>query len=397
MKTSYIFSALLFSTSTAAAGGLAVGEQNAVSAGTGGAGAARDGDPGAAWHDPAALADDGGWRVGISLALARPSLEARSTDGSWSTENEAAWSTPPHIDASYAQGRWAAGISLGVPFGGGVQWPATWPGATQSVRTQLMVLRAAPFAAWSFGKLRVAAGVHFDRGRLQIQRNLDFIDTQGDVRLDLAGNGVGVDASMYLQARPDLGIGLVYRGRSTIDFEGNANFTAPDAFASKTPDQTAATSMTMPDVVVLGAHYTRGAYAAVLDLEWANWSVNRRTTVNFTNASTPQAVQENQWHDTVAVRTGGEWTRDKLVVRGGGYYDPSPVPSAHLTPSSPDASRLGLTVGASYRVAPAWTADLFAERMWLLRRETTSTDTMSATYGGTAIVLGAGVRWTPAR
>jgi long-chain fatty acid transport protein len=397
MKTAFLFSALLFSVSTATAGGLAVGEQNAVSAGTGGAGAARDGDPGAAWHDPAALADDGGWRVGISLALARPSLEARATDDSWSTENEAAWSTPPHIDASYAQGRWAAGIALGVPFGGGVEWPAMWPGATQAVRTQLMVLRAAPFAAWSFGKLRVSAGVHFDRGRLQIQRNLDFIDTQGDVRLDLAGNGAGVDAAMYWQARPDLGVGLVYRGRSTLDFTGNANFTAPDAFSDKTPDQTAATSMTMPDVVVLGTHYTRGAYTAVLDLEWANWSVNRRTTVSFTNATTPQAVQENQWHDTVAVRAGGEWTRDKLVVRGGGYYDPSPVPAAHLTPSSPDASRLGLTAGASYRLAPAWTADLFAERMWLLRRETTSTDTMSATYGGTAIVLGAGVRWTPAR
>ncbi|MBA3459942.1 MAG: outer membrane protein transport protein [Deltaproteobacteria bacterium] len=399
MKTSYLWPTLLFSTftGTAAAGGLAVGEQNAVSAGTGGAGAARDGDPGAAWHVPAALADDGGWRVGISLALARPSLEARATDGSWSTENESAWSTPPHIDASYAQGRWAAGISLGVPFGGGVQWPAMWPGATQSVRTQLMVLRAAPFAAWSFGKLRVSAGVHFDRGRLQIQRNLDFIDTQGDVRLDLAGNGMGVDAALYWQARRDLGVGLVYRGRSTLDFHGNANFTAPDAFASKTPDQTASTSMTMPDVVVLGAQYTRGAYAAVLDLEWSNWSLNRRTTVNFTNASTPQAVQENQWHDTVALRAGGEWTRDKLVVRGGGYYDPSPVPAAHLTPSSPDASRVGLTAGASYRIAPAWSADLFAERMWLLRRETTSTDTMSATYGGTAIVLGAGVRWTPAR
>jgi hypothetical protein len=34
--------------------------------------------------------------------------------------------------------------------------------------------------------------------------------------------------------------------------------------------------------------------------------------------------------------------------------------------------------------------------MWLLRRETTSVDTMPASYGGTAIVLGAGVRWTPA-
>ena len=394
MKTTI---AILLLSSPALAGGLAVGEQNAVSAATGGAGAARDDDPGAAWHDPAALADDGGWRVGISLALARPSLEARATDGSWSTDNEAAWSTPPHIDASYAHGRWAAGVAIGVPFGGGVQWPATWPGATQAVQTQLMVLRAAPFAAWSFGKLRVGGGVHLDAARLQIQRNLDFIDTQGDVRLDLAGQGIGVDASLYYQARQDLGLGLAFRSRTSITFDGNANFTAPDAFSEKTPDQTAQTAMTMPDTLVLGAHYTRGAYAVVGDLEYANWSVNRRTTVHFTNASTPEAVQENGWHDTVTVRAGGEFTRDKLVARAGAYYDPSPVPSEHLTPSSPDASRLGVTMGASYKIASAWTADMFLERMWLLRRETTSTDTMSATYGGTAIVLGAGVRWTPAR
>ena len=393
-RPTFVALGILLATATVSAGGLAVGEQNAVSAGTGGAGAARDGDPGAAWHDPAALADGGGWRVGLSLALAHPDLQARAMDGSWTADTNSAWSTPPHLDASYAQGRWAAGIALGVPFGGGVQWPATWPGAVEAVQTQLMVLRAAPFAAWSFGKLRVSAGVHLDAGRLQIQRNLDFIDTPGDVRLDLAGRGAGVDAAIYVQARPDLGVGLVYRGRTTIDFDGNANFTAPDAFSEKTPDQTAKTSMTMPDVLVLGAHYTRGSYAAVLDLEWANWSLNKRTTVSFANQSTPEAVQVNDWHDTVAVRAGGEWTRDRLVIRAGGYYDPTPVPTAHLTPSSPDASRVGLTAGASYRIAPAWSADLFAERMWLLRRETTSTDTMPASYGGTALVLGAGVRWT---
>lgn len=384
-------------TRAASAGGLAVGEQNAVSAATGGAGAARTDDAGAAWHDPAALADAGGWRVGLSLAFARPALEARAPDGAWTAQTDATWSTPPHLDASFARGPWAAGLAVGVPFGGGVTWPKTWPGAVEAVQTQLLVLRTAPFVAWRFGALRVAAGFHVDAARLQIQRNLDFIDTQGDVRLDLTSRGAGVDASMYWQARPDLGVGLVYRGRTRLAFDGNANFTAPDAFSEKTPDQTARTEMTMPDVVVLGAHGQRGAYAAMLDLEYARWSVNRRTTVTFANAATPEAVQDNAWHDTVTVRAGGEWTHQRLVVRGGGYVDPTPVPADHLSPSSPDGTRLGLTVGAGYRVAPAWTADLFAERMWLLRRDTTSPETMAASYGGTALVLGAGVRFTPGR
>jgi long-chain fatty acid transport protein len=391
-----IFAAVLVS-SSAYAGGLAVGEQNAVSAATGGAGAARDDDAGAAWHIPAALADDGGVRVGISLAFAHPSLEARGDD--WSADTESKWATPPHLDASFAKERFAGGIAIGVPFGGGVTWPTTWPGATQAVRTELMVIRFAPFAAYSFGsrgKLRFAAGVHFDAGRLQIARNLDFIDMQGDVRLDLAGHGFGVDASAYYTPRADLGIGLAFRSRTTLDFAGNANFTAPDAFSEKTPDQTAQTSMTMPDQLVVGARWRRDALALLGDVEYTRWSVNQRTTVDFANDATPNAIQDNGWHDTVTVRAGAEWHHTpKLTARAGAYFDPSPVPAEHLTPSSPDSTRIAATAGASYRLAAAWTADIFGEHMWLLRRDTTSVDTMPASYGGTALVLGAGVRWTP--
>lgn len=390
-----ILFSLLVATSTASAGGLAVGQQNAVSGGTGGAGAARDDDPGAAWHAPAALADHGGVRVGLSLALARPALEARGDD--WTASTESKWSTPPHLDASYARDRWAAGIAIGVPFGGGVTWPSTWPGATQAVRSELLVLRFAPFAAYRVGPVRLSAGMHFDAARLQIERNLDFIDIQGDVQLDLAGQGVGADFSAYYAPREDLGFGLTYRSLTTINFDGNANFTAPDAFSEKTPDQTATTSMTMPDQLVLGARYRRGPLTSLLDLEYTRWSLNERTTVDFANEATPNAIQENQWHDTYAVRTGVEWKHTpKLVARAGGYYDPSPVPAEHLTPSSPDSTRIAATAGASYRLSSAWTADVFGEHMWITRRDTTSVDTMPASYGGTALVIGAGVRWTPA-
>lgn len=392
-----ILFALLLASSSAHAGGLAIAQQNAVSGGTGGAGAGRDDDPGAAWHNPAALADGGGWRVGFSLALAHPSVQARAADGTWTTDTESKWSTPPHLDASFAHDRWAAGIAVGVPFGGGVTWPSTWPGATQAVRSDLLVLRMAPFAAVRVGPLRFSGGVHFDAARLQIQRNLDFIDMQGDVRLDLAAQGVGVNASAYYAPRADIGIGLTYRSRTKLDFDGNANFTTPDAFTEKTPDQTASTTMTMPDQIVLGARWRRGPLTALLDIEYTRWSVNERTVVDFTHDATPNAIQENHWHDTQAVRTGVEWRHTpKLVARAGGYFDPSPVPAQHLTPSSPDSHRVAATAGASYRFAPAWNADVFGEHLWILRRETTSVDTMPASYGGRAVFVGVGIRWTPA-
>jgi long-chain fatty acid transport protein len=386
---------LLLVSSPAFAGGTEVSEQNAVSAGTGGAGAARDNDAGAAWHIPAALADGGGTRIGLSLSLAHPSLEAEGAAG-WSAESENAWATPPHIDASYAQGRFAAGVALGVPFGGGVTWPSTWEASSEAISTQLMVLRAAPFAAYSLGKLRIAAGMHFDAGRLQVERGLDFIDMQGTVKLDLAGRGLGVDASAFYAAREDLGIGLAFRSRTHLTFDGNANFTTPDAFSEKTPDQTAQTRMTLPDQLVLGTRWSRDGLAILGDITWTNWSVNQRTDVDFEMDQTPTATQMNEWHDTISMRAGAELQATKqLVARFGGYFDPSPVPAEHLTPTAPDASRVALTAGASYKFSPAWSADAFAEHMWLLRRDTTSVDTMPASYGGTALVVGAGVRWTP--
>lgn len=379
--------------SSAFAGGTEVSEQNAVSAATGGAGAARDNDPGAAWHNPSALADGGGIRIGFTLAAAHPTLEAQGSG--WSTESNNAWATPPHIDASFARGKLAAGLSLGVPFGGGVTWPAAWEGSSEALRTELMVIRAAPFVAYNLGKLRVGGGLHFDAGRLQIDKGLDFIDMEGLVRLDLAGQGMGFDASAFYAARPDLGIGLAFRSRTSITFDGNANFTTPDAFSEKTPDQTAKTEMTLPDVAVLGARWQRGELAILGDVQYTRWSVNKETVVDFAEDATPNVIQPNDWHDTFAFRAGAEFTSGKLTSRAGVYYDPSPVPVEHLTPTAPDSSRVAMTAGASYQLAAAWAADAFAEHMWITRRETTSVDTMPASYGGTALVLGAGLRYTP--
>lgn len=375
--------------------GFAVAQQNAVSSGTGGAGAARAEDPGAAWHVPAALADGGGWRAGASLTLAHPALEARAMDGSWTTESDGGWATPPHLDVSLAQGRWAVGLALGVPFGSGISWPADWPGRHEIVRTDLQVFRAAPFVAWRFGAVRVSAGLHLDAGRLRIGRQLDFIDSEGDVAIDADARGVGVDASIYWQARPDLGLGLTYRGRTALGFDGGADFSAPDAFSAKAADQAVHVDMTLPGAVVVGARWQLGRYASLVDVELTRWSVNQRLVVDFASDATPDAVQQNDWHDAVAVRAGGEWTSGRLTLRHGGYIDLSPAPAERLGPSSPDSTRLGVSAGASWRVGKAWSVDAFTERMWILRRESGNADALAASYGGTATILGVGVRWTP--
>ena len=49
-----------------------------------------------------------------------------------------------------------------------------------------------------------------------------------------------------------------------------------------------------------------------------------------------------------------------------------------LTPGEGGEAHYTCVTGASYRVAAGLRADLFAERIWLLRRDTTNTETMPA-------------------
>jgi long-chain fatty acid transport protein len=376
------------------AAGFAVSEQTATASGTAGAGVAREDDAGLAWYNPAALADAGGWRVGFGLTLARPSVSASATDGSWSSDAERTWATPPHLDASWAAGPFALGVAVGVPFGSGVSWPADWPGRHEITRSELQDFRVAPFVAWRFGALRVAGGVHVDAARLRVGRKLDFIDVDGDVAIDMDGRGLGFDASAFWQASADLDVGLVYRSRTPIAFSGGANFTTPDAFSEKTADQEAKADITLPDEIVLGARWQHGRWAALADVELTTWSSYDTLVIDFHNDVTPDVVQDNGWKTTLALRGGGELRPSaKLTLRAGAYYDPTPAPDDKLAPSSPDSSRTGVTAGATYALSKAWSVDAFYESMWLMRRESSSMESLAASYSGTAQILGFGMRW----
>ncbi|MBA2543785.1 MAG: outer membrane protein transport protein, partial [Deltaproteobacteria bacterium] len=207
--------------------------------------------------------------------------------------------------------------------------------------------------------------------------------------------GFGVDASAYYQARPDLAFGVVYRGATTMPLAGGANFTAPDAFAAKIPDQNAASELSLPAQLALGASYRHGRYKLLADVEWTRWSTNERLVVDFEDMATPDVMQQQSWRNTISVRGGGEYTRGRLTLRHGTYVEQSPAPAEQLAPSSPDANRLGLVAGASWRLDRSLRIDGFLESMWLLRRDTESTDALQASYGGRATLAGVGVAWTP--
>lgn len=381
---------------SARAGGFAVSEQSAVAGGSGGASTARSDDAGAAWYNPAALADGGGLRIGAGLFAALASVSAEGLGGEWSAETERGLKMPATVQASFASGRWVAGLSVGVPFGSGVSWPEDWPGRHEIRASRIAVIRAAPFFGWRFGRLRLAAGIHVDAASLDIVRGLDFIDAEGDVDIDLDGWGIGVHAAAFAALGSGIDLGLTYKSRTSLDLDGVADFEAPAAFSMKAADQRAGAAVTLPDRISLGARWQRGELAVLGDLELTLWGVNRELVVDFERDQTPDARQSNDWSATLALRAGAEWQAGPTtLLRGGAFFDPTPIGAETLAPSSPDGNRVGASLGVSQRLPGALHVDGFYTHLRVIGRASASMESLSARYSGSAHFAGIGLRWQP--
>lgn len=380
----------------AQAGGSALGEQSASAAAQGGTGAARTEDPSAAWYNPAALADAGGWRSGAGMLVVAPTIEARAQDGSWSERTSPAFKTPPHAYVSWAKRDLAAGLSVNVPFGSGMSWPSAWEGRYEVVDSSLQVIRAQPFAAYRFGAVRVAAGPHVDVAQLRVHRKLDMVDTEGDVDLHFAGYGVGAHAAVLVDASRSLTFGFVAKSRTTLAMSGKADFRTPDAFDAKAHDQDAKTSITVPDLFSAGVSWrATPGWTLAADAGVATWDVWDEITVDFEDPATPDSTTRPRWHTQAWLRGGAERRLgSKGSARAGFVIDPSPAPASTLAPNAPDADRFGVTAGLGWRVREGMSVDAFYEYLTLARRDSANADSLPASYGGHAHFAGLGLRWS---
>jgi len=385
---------------TALAGGYEVVQQSAVAGGTGSASTARDKDPAAAWFNPAALADEGGLRMGLGVTLAMAQLHAKALDSApdapWEASTETGISPPPHLYASYAHGSWTAGVSVNVPFASGVTWPDEWAQRFDVISSEIQFLRISPFFGWRFGPVRIAAGPQFDIGRVYLKRATNHIEQEGSSALVLSGHGFGGQIAAFAKLGEHVGVGLSYKSRSLSPMSGDADFTVPEVFAADYPDQHISADWTVPDRIALGGAFTMGGIRALMDLTLTLWSTRDTLPIHFEDPATDDREIVSEWRNSMAIRLGAEYTPIKWVTARAGFYADGlpkpPPPEEHLSPSSPDSTRVAATLGASAHIGSMFHIDIFYEHLRLLERESTSADAPLAAYSGYANLVGFDLR-----
>lgn len=373
--------------------------------GRGGATAASNTDASSIVFNPGGIAVSEGTNIaiGTSLYIAQGSYET-DADGKVKTD-----SSPSVVPSLFVTSRvhdmLAVGIGFHLPFGLAVSWPDAHAQRDIMQDQNLRTYFISPVVGVNLHKqvpgLSLGVGADIVPATIELEQAVLFGDTAGNALLAGDGLGIGVRAGVMYHppAVPGLKLGVMYRSPIKIEFEGNGDFDIEDPFRGQLPpDGPITAEVTLPQTVWGGV-----AYSPVRNLElevnavWIDWSEafpNGDLTINFTDTGTSTSSPQD-YEDRVTYRVGADYylPAQKLNLRAGFVYDPTPIPSTTLTARLPDINRKNVTLGASRAFG-----DLAGHLglLWVTPGERDTSDTplepqFKATYGVQAFVVSLGL------
>jgi long-chain fatty acid transport protein len=403
--------------SASSASGFSVYEQGGRSMGLAGAYTAVTDDPSVIFHNAAGMGFLEGTQVYFGGTLVAPRSTFLGDDpspGAGVLEEQQVGVIPvPALYFSQQRGRnvvWGVGVH--TPFGLRTQWanPDTFTGRHISLEADLKGVAINPTVAVRLAnRLSVGAGLDFRLAKVTLRRRVPLTSPFTGQTVDIAearlesgyGPGIGFNVGVVAKPSDGLSLGLSYRHRVSVDFEGDATFTliptgSPqlDAIVAANPllqgRPALGTEITFPGVLAGGMAYDWPRWTASADVVWFNWSTFDRLDLTFPDRpQLDQSIVEdyrNTWQFRAGLerRIGESW-----AVRGGYHYDQTPVPVESVSPLLPDQDRHGLAFGGSWR-SERWRVDAGLWYLFLSPRSTEgrSRDHYNGSYDNSAVTLG---------
>lgn len=359
------FAMLGFMVAGAVAGGFQLNEHGARAMAQGDAFAARATDGSAIYFNPAGLAfqDNISLYAGATVILPTSSFYGPVQDNTNARTQAPGqffypinfYLTGPATDAFHV------GIGVYNPYGLGSKWPNDWSGRFLTTNVQLQTYFITPTVSYKIlDNLSVGAGFSYVAGSVTVDRAV-AIPVQGTgsdprVSLELTGHGYAWDIGAQYKITPKLSVGASYRSSAKIDANGSATFT-PNYAVLKFPEGGVSTSITLPATAFAGVAYKVLANLEIeADYQFIGWSSYDKLEFDF-NADGSKSSQPKNYSDTYMLRIGGEYTMGDLHLRGGYYYDHTPVSSQYVDPILPDANRNGITFGFGYNLTDQFSID----------------------------------------
>lgn len=312
-------------------------------------------------------------------------------------------STPLAFNASFkVSDNLQAGLSFYTPYGSSINWTRDWPGAVLNQSVDLKVYTLQPTISWKIApRLSVGAGLMMTWGSVNLNKGLVSPSTMDAVlgMMSLTGMSqqLGVDpdyrfghtspASVNLKGKSDIAIGfnigalyeiserlsagVSFRSKMQVKVrngEAGVNYANDIARIVLEKDlkiinaANFKSSMPAPYVLNLGIAYKPiKPLIIALDAQLTGWKTYKMLNIDFLNDKLDAYDQKltKKYHNSWCFRLGAQYAvTDKFEARAGMMVDLSPVNSNHYNPETPGMTKLGPSVGISFRPVPALSVDL---------------------------------------
>ncbi len=196
-------------------------------------------------------------------------------------------------------------------------------------------------------------------------------------------------------------IGLSYRhgldnsleGDAEFDFIGTGSGDLDDGLRDRLPDaQRASLNLPFPAVATLGVAWNiADGWLAAADVELTRWSVFDVLDFEFEDTALSR-VYERRYEDVVSFRGGlSVPAGERLAVRLGGLYEPTPAPTLAIGPFLPDADRFGITAGIGYAYE-RWRLDIHEQLVFFSETDVSdNVENFNGRYDAMAWLFGVSV------
>ena len=256
------------------------------------------------------------------------------------------------------------GLGITSPFGLAAKYDDDWFGRYNLTEVKLLTINLGPVVAYKLSEqLSIGGGIDLQYAYAELTSAIPNPLVPGgptpstDARFYVDGNdfAVGYNVGLLYKPTESFRIGAHYRSGLDYDLSGTAIF---QTFLGSFPTG-ASSKLNLPAIASGGAVWDiTSRWSLFGDVTWYEWSVSRVTRIKFRD-ETPDALRPAHFDDTYTVAVGLEnRLTEKLTLRGGVKFDPTPTNDAFRDTTFADADRLWLGVGATYTIDPFAAVDL---------------------------------------
>ncbi len=269
--------------------------------------------------------------------------------------------TPFYAYVSYQANDWLAfGLGIYTPYGSGVTYEDDWAGSHLVNNIDLKAIFIQPTISIKItDKFSVGGGPIYATGGVTFNKNLnrtlsDLDGNRTEVTLEQSGiSNWGWTASWMLKASENLTFGMNYRSEIILSAEdGDATFeNVPNSPATPFAATTFDAELPLPAEWSTGMSYKHDKFLFAIDYNRTMWNVYESLSVDFAPAEIQDTELLRNYKDSSTYRFGIQYNAsESFTLRGGYYFDESPVQSGYFAPETPRNDSNGYTAGLTFRV-----------------------------------------------